>query len=222
MIGANFVIVTMVLTVMAYLVGSAPAPLSKMKHITLHVESEVLEGHRIVITLEPLDKDTLNLPDVSLQSPKEGENQRRGNGKLPEGRTRLAGRGKSSTGNKESDKSDSTTPKKEEEEELTATTTTEVPTNSTDASSSSSTESNDTKAIINVVGQADSDPDVYEFIVTIPDLQCPEGFRPDPNGKCREVFSATYNGKSMESYNFLPSTGMKPYGRKFNKKFMMG
>ncbi|KAK7065645.1 hypothetical protein SK128_025683 [Halocaridina rubra] len=203
--------------------SSMCVPLSRMNHTTLHVRTD---DQTLVFTVVLYSNDT----DEALGRPGKTHGQH-----LEGKRRTLAPEVAAGNG----EESSSTTEGSEVLWSLDAITkATSSPGTSSGNSSSSSSPgppsgtssstpgTNDTTTtkigvIVNPGNPDSGTQDVSHFLVTLPQLSCPQGFRPDPSGICREVFSLLGgSGKSMITSNYLSANVKKFYGKSMMKKLI--
>lgn len=173
----------------------AAMPHTNLDHITLHLQPEILRGHRFVLTLEPL-------PDPSTRSLNTAKS-------LNSNQT-LA------NSTREEDE-DPTLPTTTDENDV-AVSTTPMPDTTTESTDGTTAAVTLVSPFILKNPPFSVEADVDELLITIPDIQCPQGLRPDPSGRCRPLFGPSVNrGRSISGVFVPPFDFMRARGNSLFK-----
>lgn len=180
----------MVLAVTSPLTVAVPTP--KTQQIMLNIEPELLKGHKLVLTLEP------------LAAAPQGQEERA---------TTVAKATvvvESETSSVQSSEQSDAAPKQQDQEETkkedkeTATTEPSASENTTTPVTRTSTKKPSTLATrikpgtATLAGDSVGVRDFTQFLLNFPNVKCPPGQRPDASMVCREPFKPFGNGKALK------------------------
>lgn len=176
----------MTVTILAMVVVAVTTPLaaanatSKTQQIMLHIEPELLRGHKLVLTLEPLpdapqdQQEHLTAVARAVVQPAEGEE----------------------SSAQSSEYGDVTQRQQDKEEEEAVTTEPSVSGNTTTPVTRTSPKRPGTHATR--IRPGDGVSDVTQFLLNFPNVKCPPGQWPDASMVCREPFKPFGDGKNLK------------------------
>lgn len=186
---------------MALLPSVEAVPMPKTQEITLHVPSELLKEHTLVLTLSPLPTTGKSLASGTDESSapgasgSPGEGQAEGETGQREGRAKEAA--EEETGQREEN----------EGEEMALTTITPNTTGTNETTSEKPSVGSKTTVAPTVLlplPGAGDDGKVPELILQFPRHRCPEGHAMDMNGKCRQLFMPPMSRAKSLDNNIAP------------------
>ncbi|XP_037790522.1 uncharacterized protein LOC119585862 [Penaeus monodon] len=190
------IVATLVMVVVAVANPLAMAmPTSETQQIMLHIEPELLRGHKLVLTLEPLpgapqdQQERLTAVARAVVQPAEGEESSVQDFEYDDVTQRQ----------QDAEKEEEGEEKEGEEEEEAVPAEPSVSGNTTTPATRTSPKRPGTLATRIRPGSAIlTGGDVTQFLFNFPDVKCPPGQRPDASMVCREPFKPFGDGKSLK------------------------
>lgn len=190
--------VAVLLTTMALLSLVEAVPVPNTQEITLQVPSEILKEHTLVLTLSPLPATgkSLGKGEASGTTASAGgasdEGQTKGKAADREGRGKAATEGEANQGGIGGQA------EKQRGDEMVSTTmkpNTTMNANGTTSETPSTVLKTTVAPTVVVHPFVEGDTNVPELILQFPEhSRCPEGYAPDMNGKCRQLFKPSLPG----------------------------